>query len=154
MHGDLAIRTKDDLFFLRGRSDDTLKIAGKRLGLAEVEEVLLGVTDVARAAAMGVEDAAKGQALVVFLVPKPDASGELPELAARAIESRRCSAFVPGAVHLLNELPKTRCQKLMRRIIRNIYTGKPPGDLTAPDNPTAIESLERLAAEIQNSRSG
>jgi acetyl-CoA synthetase len=65
VHGDLAIRTKDDLFFLRGRSDDTLKIAGKRLGSAEVEEVLLGVAGVAEAAAIGVDDAAKGQALVV-----------------------------------------------------------------------------------------
>ncbi|MFM7305827.1 MAG: AMP-binding enzyme [Alphaproteobacteria bacterium] len=154
MHGDLAIRTKDDLFFLRRRSDDTLKIAGKRPGLAEVEEVLLGMTGVARAAAIGVEDPAKGRALVVFLVPKPDAPEELPELAARAIESRRSREFVPGAVHLLNELPKTRCQKVMRRIIRNIYTGKPPGDLTPLDNPTGIESLERLAAEMQNFRSG
>jgi acetyl-CoA synthetase len=56
-------------------------------------------------------------------------------------------------VHLLNELPKTRSQKLMRRVIRTIYTGKPPGDLTALDNPTAIKSLERLAAEMQNLRS-
>jgi acetyl-CoA synthetase len=154
VHGDLAIRTKDDLFFLRGRSDDTLKIAGKRLGSAEVEEVLLGVAGVAEAAAIGVEDAAKGHALVVFLVPKPDAPKELPELAARAIEARLSRAFRPGAVHLLNELPKTRSQKLMRRVIRNIYTGKPPGDLTPLDNPTAIESLERLAAEMQNFRSG
>jgi acetyl-CoA synthetase len=147
VHGDLAIRTKNDVFFLRGRSDDTLKIAGKRLGSAEVEEVLLGVAGVAEAAAIGVEDAVKGQALVVFLVPKHDAPKDLPELAARAIEARLSRAFRPAAVHLLNELPKTRSQKVMRRVIRNIYTGRPPGDLTALDNRASIETLERLATQ-------
>ena len=147
VHGDLAIRTQEDVFFLRGRSDDTLKIAGKRLGSAEVEEVLLGIAGVAEAAAIGVEDAAKGQVLVVFLVPKPDAPEALPEIAARAIEKRLSRAFRPAAIHLLNELPKTRSQKVMRRVIRNIYTGRTPGDLTALDNPTAIEALQRLAAQ-------
>ena len=147
VHGDLAVRTQKDVFFLRGRSDDTLKIAGKRLGSAEVEEVLLGLAGVAEAAAIGVEDSAKGQALVVFLVPKPDAPKGLPELAARAIEVRLSRAFRPAAVHLLNELPKTRSQKVMRRVIRNIYTGRSPGDLTALDNPTSIETLELLATQ-------
>jgi acetyl-CoA synthetase len=83
----------------------------------------------------------------VFLVPKPDAPKGLPELAARAIEVRLSRAFRPAAVHLLNELPKTRSQKVMRRVIRNIYTGRSPGDLTALDNPTSIETLERLATQ-------
>jgi acetyl-CoA synthetase len=83
----------------------------------------------------------------VFLVPKPDAPKGLPELDARAIEVRLSRAFRPAAVHLLNELPKTRSQKVMRRVIRNIYTGRSPGDLTALDNPTSIETLERLATQ-------
>jgi len=144
IHGDLAIRNEGDLFFLRGRSDDTLKIAGKRLGSAEVEELLLTLPGVAEAAAIGVEDARKGQSLVVFLVPKPDAPGDLEARAARAIEGGLSRAFRPSAVHLLKELPKTRSQKVMRRVIRNVFTGQAPGDLTSLDNPSATEALREL----------
>ena len=144
IHGDLAIRNEGDLFFLRGRSDDTLKIAGKRLGSAEVEELLLTLPDVAEAAAIGVEDARKGQRLVLFLVPKPDAPGDLEARAAQAIEVGLSRAFRPSAVHLLKELPKTRSQKVMRRVIRNVYAGQVPGDLTSLDNPSAIEALREL----------
>lgn len=148
IHGDLAMRGEGDPFFLRGRSDDTLKIAGKRLGSAEVEEVLLTLPGVAEAAAIGVEDARKGQSLVVFLVPKPDAPGDLEARAAQAIEAGLSRAFRPSAVHLVQELPKTRSQKVMRRVIRNIYAGLAPGDLTSLDNPSAIAALRELRASI------
>ncbi|MBR0669694.1 AMP-binding protein [Neoroseomonas soli] len=144
VHGDLAIRGTDDVFFLRGRSDDTLKIAGKRLGSAEVEEVLLGLPGVAEAAAIGVEDAAKGQKLVVFVVPKPDAPAGLSEAVPREVEKHLGRAFRPGAVHVVAELPKTRSLKIMRRVIRNVYTGQAPGDLTALDNPSSLAALGAL----------
>jgi len=141
VHGDLAIRDADGVFFLRGRSDDTLKVAGKRLGSAEVEEVVLALPGVAEAAAIGVEDAAKGQKLVVFIVAKPGAPEGLPEAATREVEKHLGKAFRPGAVHLVTELPKTRSQKIMRRVIRNLYAGQPPGDLTSLDNPSALEAV-------------
>ncbi len=141
VHGDLAIRDADGVFFLRGRSDDTLKVAGKRLGSAEVEEVVLSLHGVAEAAAIGVEDAVKGQKLVVFIVPKPDAPDGLPQAATREVEKHLGKAFRPGAVHLVRELPKTRSQKIMRRVIRNLYTGQAPGDLTSLDNPSALDAV-------------
>jgi len=145
VHGDLALREEGGVFFLRGRSDDTLKVAGKRLGSAEVEEVVLAIPGVAEAAAIGVEDALKGQKLVVFLVAKPDAGPGLEAAAARAVEQHLGRAFRPGAVHLVAEMPKTRSQKIMRRVIRNLYTGKPPGDLSSLDNPSALEAIRASA---------
>ncbi|TCZ51439.1 AMP-binding protein [Roseicella aquatilis] len=144
VHGDLALRRDDGVFFLRGRSDDTLKIAGKRLGSAEVEEVLLELPGVAEAAAIGVEDPAKGQKLVVFLVPAPDAPPDLEAAVVPHVERRLSRAFRPTAVHLVKELPKTRSQKIMRRVIRSLYTGQAPGDLTALDNPSALPPLSAL----------
>ena len=76
VHGDLALRREDGNFFMMGRSDDTLKVAGKRLGPAEVEEVVLELHDVAEAAAIGVDDPDKGQKLVVFVVRAPGAGDE------------------------------------------------------------------------------
>lgn len=145
MHGDLALRRGDGVFFLRGRSDDTLKIAGKRLGSAEVEEVLLELPGVAEAAAIGVDDPVKGQKLVVFLVPDPDAPHDLEAVAPPHVEQRLGRAFRPAAVHIVKELPKTRSLKIMRRVIRNLYTGRAPGDLTALDNPSALPPLKALA---------
>ncbi len=145
VHGDLALRRSDGVFFLRGRSDDTLKIAGKRLGSAEVEEALLELRGVAEAAAIGVEDAAKGQKLVVFLVPARDAPPDLAAAVAPHVEKRLGRAFRPAAVHLVADLPKTRSLKIMRRVIRNLYTGRAPGDLSALDNPSALPLLEALA---------
>src|SRR4029453_12476573 len=76
IHGALAIRTPTGEFFLRGRSDDTLKLAGKRIGPAEIENVLLELPGVSECASIGVEDAAKGQMLVVFIIPSGDSKGD------------------------------------------------------------------------------
>jgi acetyl-CoA synthetase len=144
VHGDLAIRRSDGIFFLRGRSDDTLKIAGKRLGSAEVEEILLELEGVEAVAAIGVEDVAKGQRLVVFIIPAPNAPSGLAEAVVPHVDRRLGRAFRPSAVHLVTELPRTRSLKVMRRVIRNLYTGQPPGDLTALDNPSALPPLQAL----------
>ena len=142
---DLTLRGVDGVFFLRGRSDDTLKVAGKRLGSAEVEEVVLALPGVAEAAAIGVDDPLKGQRLVIFLVPRADAPPGLEAAATGAVETQLGRAFRPGAVHVVAELPKTRSQKIMRRVIRNLYAGQPPGDLTALDNPAALGAVSAVA---------
>jgi acetyl-CoA synthetase len=147
IHGDLALRTSRGDFFMRGRSDDTLKIAGKRLGPAEVEEILLELPGVSEAAAIGVDDAAKGQSLVVFVIPS--AAGrtqdDLPSLVARQVEIRVGKPFRPSRVHVVDQLPKTRSSKVMRRVIRSVYCGLPAGDLSSLDNPSAIAAIERAA---------
>src|SRR3546814_6127367 len=85
VHGDLALRTREGNFFMMGRSDDTLKVAGKRLGPAEVEEVVLELPQLAEAAAIGVNDSQKGQKLVVFVVAKPDVDATPAALQAAVI---------------------------------------------------------------------
>lgn len=148
VHGDLALRTSDGNYFMMGRSDDTLKVAGKRLGPAEVEEVVLELPDVAEAAAIGVADADKGQKLVVFVVPKPDAGtagGDLEAVVSGHVDKRLGRPFRPGRVHVVAQLPKTRSSKIMRRVIRSVYCGQPPGDLSSLDNPGALDEVRAAA---------
>ncbi len=147
-HGDLALRRADGDFFMRGRSDDTLKVAGKRLGPAEVEEIVLEVPGVAEAAAIGVDDPDKGQRLVVFVVPMPGTGEGAAVLPARVTEHvgvRLGKPFRPGAVHVVGQLPKTRSSKIMRRAIRSAYCDLPPGDLSSLDNPSALDGIRAAA---------
>ncbi|MDR5752403.1 MULTISPECIES: AMP-binding protein [unclassified Caballeronia] len=148
VHGDLALRTPEGDFFMMGRSDDTLKVAGKRLGPAEVEEVVLELSDVAEAAAIGVADAEKGQKLVVFVVAKPAAKAVGSDLEATVsvhVGERLGRPFKPGRVHVVQQLPKTRSSKIMRRLIRSVYCGLPPGDLSSLDNPAALDEVRAAA---------
>jgi acetyl-CoA synthetase len=148
LHGDLAVRRADGQLFLRGRSDDTLKIAGKRLGPAEVEELVLKVPGVVDAAAVGMADAASGEKLVVFIVARAGAAQAAAALAARVadvVQEGLGKPFRPAAVHLVSQLPKTRSGKTLRRLIRNIYAGLPPGDLSSLDNPAALDEVRDIA---------
>jgi len=148
VHGDLALRTSDGSYFILGRSDDTMKIAGKRLGPAEVEEILLELGDVSEAAAIGIDDPVKGQKLIVFIVRPANADRTEAAMVAdvgRLIEHRLGKAFRPARVHSVAELPKTRSLKIMRRVIRQVYCGLPPGDLSSLDNPTALEVIRAAA---------
>lgn len=147
-HGDLAIRTVSGVLFLLGRSDDTLKVAGKRLGPAEVEDVVLELPDVSEVAAIGVEDAVKGQRLVVFIVPRAGVQASAAALQATviaAVGERLGKPFQPSQVHLVAQLPRTRSMKVMRRVIRRVYSNQDPGDLTSLENPSAIGPIRDLA---------
>jgi acetyl-CoA synthetase len=149
VHGDLALRHEDGNFFMMGRSDDTLKIAGKRLGPAEVEEVVLELPEVAEAAAIGVDDRDKGQKLVVFVVGAPDGGRDAKQVAQQVtqhVDKRLGRPFRPSAVHLVAQLPKTRSSKIMRRVIRSVYCSLPPGDLSSLDNPAALDEIRAAAA--------
>lgn len=149
VHGDLALRRADGYYFMMGRSDDTLKVAGKRLGPAEVEEIVLELPQVAEAAAIGVDDADKGQKLVVFVVRKPgvaDAPEGLGKSVIAHVDKRLGRPFRPSAVHEVGQLPKTRSSKIMRRVIRSVYCGTPPGDLSSLDNPAALDDIRGAAA--------
>jgi acetyl-CoA synthetase len=153
VHGDLAVHRSDDgSFFLMGRSDDTRKIAGKRVGSAEIEEVLLGLSVVGEAAAIGVKDPVKGEKLIVFVVASRGDVGDhttLPEEVSRVIERRLGKPFRPARVHVVAELPKTPSGKVMRRVIRNVYCGEQPGDLSALDNPEATDGIRSAAQSDQ-----
>ena len=147
IHGDLALHDDQGYFYILGRSDDTLKIAGKRLGPAEVEEILLALKEVSEAAAIGVSDPSKGQKLVVFVIASPDYKGEaaaLEILIKDHVANRMGKPFRPSQVYIMKDLPKTRSQKVMRRLIRNIFMQEKLGDLSALNNPSAMEELQEV----------
>jgi acetyl-CoA synthetase len=146
VHGDWAAIDEDGLWYILGRSDDTIKIAGKRLGPAEVESVLVEHPAVLEAAAIGVPDPTKGQALVCFCVLRPgqDASAGLSEALRAMVAERLGKPLRPAAVEFVSELPKTRNAKVMRRVIRSAYLDQDPGDLSSLENPLAVEEIKRV----------
>ena len=148
VHGDWALIDSDGLWFILGRSDDTIKVAGKRLGPAEVEAAALDGKSVAEAAAVGVPDAMKGQAVVVFVVAREGADlATIRKDVSRRIESSLGRPFRPLSVHLIPRLPKTRNGKILRRLIRSVYLGEPPGDLSSIDDPAVLVPIQQLAGE-------
>ncbi|GAA4558746.1 AMP-binding protein [Pseudonocardia xishanensis] len=139
-HGDHAIVDADGQWFLRGRSDDVMNVAGKRLAPAEVEAVLITHPAVAEAAVVGVPDETKGEAVWAFWV-----GAEVGDEAAVAAELRTRVAgelgkpFAPSLVRRVSELPKTRSAKIMRRAVRAAVLGLDPGDLSGAENPGALD---------------
>jgi acetyl-CoA synthetase len=148
VHGDWASADEDGYWYLHGRSDDTLNIAGKRIGPAEIESAAVGHAAVAEAAAVGVPHEVKGEVAWVFCVLKPGQEGD-QELAA-AIADRAADelgrAFRPDRVLFVNALPKTRSAKIVRRAVRATVLGQEPGDLSSVENPEALDEIERLLA--------
>lgn len=145
VHGDFAAIDSDGLWYILGRSDDTIKVAGKRLGPAEVESVLVSHPDVVEAAAIGVPDEIKGSHLVVFCVLTADATPSEPlrEELREKIVSAMGKPLAPYAVLFVSDLPKTRNAKVMRRMIRSAYLGGQPGDTSSLVNPEAVEEIRR-----------
>ncbi len=158
VHGDFAMRDKDDHWFILGRSDDTLKVAGKRVGPAEVESLLVAHPLVVEAAVIGVPDELKGTAMVAFVVlsvPEAVATGAASaddsplithhsslETELKALVSRDMGKpLAPSKIHFVAALPKTRNAKVMRRVIRSAYLGEAPGDLSALENPLSIDEI-------------
>jgi acetyl-CoA synthetase len=149
VHGDWAYVADDGLWYVLGRSDDTIKIAGKRLGPAEVESVLVGSPDVAEAAAIGVPDELKGEVLVCFVVLRPGV-GAGPELARRLMDmvaGALGKPLRPQAVEFVVELPRTRNAKILRRVVKAVYLGMEPGDLSSLENPSAIEAISATRSD-------
>jgi len=135
----------DGLWYILGRSDDTIKVAGKRIGPAEVESVLVAHAAVSEAAAIGVPDELKGEALVCFCVLKP---GREPTEALREELKNKLIAelgkpMAPKTLRFVNDLPKTRNAKVMRRIIRAAYLGQELGDVSSLENPAAVEEIRK-----------
>ena len=144
-HGDWAAVDSDGMWYILGRSDDTIKVAGKRLGPAEVESILVAHPAVAEAACIGVPDPLKGQAVVCFCVLR---QGHEPSDALRAELRKKVALSLgkplrPREIKFVRDLPKTRNAKLMRRVARAAYLGQPTGDLSALENPQSVEEIRR-----------
>jgi acetyl-CoA synthetase len=140
-HGDLVDIDEDGSFRILGRADDTLKIAGKRTGPAEIESLVLEHEGIVEAAAIGIPDSIRGEALVLLVVTT-NADNGLEDEVRRLIGERLGRPFVPRRVHVVAELPRTRTGKIMRRLARNAYLGAEPlGDTSALENPAALDLL-------------
>ncbi|MGI8928741.1 MAG: AMP-binding protein [Candidatus Limnocylindrales bacterium] len=147
VHGDWAMVDRDGYWFIQGRSDDTLKVAGKRVGPAEVESAAVAHAAVLEAAAVGIPHDIKGETIIVFIRLRP---GEVDDPDLRRSVSDKVveqlgKALKPEAIHVVSDLPRTRSGKVMRRVARAAYLGVDPGDLSALENPAAVEAIRTAA---------
>jgi len=140
VHGDWASVDEDGFWFLHGRSDDTLNIAGKRIGPAELESAAVGHPAVREAAAVGVPHAVKGETAWIFACLLPGAEAT-PEEIADHVADELGKAFKPERVVFVDALPKTRSAKIVRRAVRAAALGTDPGDLSSVENPEAIDAI-------------
>jgi acetyl-CoA synthetase len=147
-HGDWASVDEDGYWFLHGRSDDTLNIAGKRIGPAEFESAAVDHPAVVECAAIGVPHDVKGTAVWCFCIlasnvePTDALRGEIKE----AVSKELGKAFAPTEIKFVEELPKTRSAKILRRAIRAKVLGEDPGDLSSLENPNALAALDEVLA--------
>ncbi len=144
-HGDWASVDGDGYWFLHGRSDDTLNIAGKRIGPAEIESAAVAHPAVTEAAAVGVPHEVKGEVAWVFCVLAPGRSAT-PEEVAGLVAADLGKAFAPDRVVFVPALPKTRSAKIVRRAVRATALGTDPGDLSSVENPEALEAISKALA--------
>ncbi len=144
VHGDWASADEDGFWFLHGRSDDTLNIAGKRIGPAELESAAVAHPAVREAAAIGVPHEVKGEVAWIFCCLLPGAAASEADV-AETVAAELGRAFKPDRVIFVDALPKTRSAKIVRRAVRAIALGTDPGDLSSLENP---ESLDAIAAAV------
>ncbi|MBD0329539.1 MAG: AMP-binding protein [Thermoleophilia bacterium] len=142
-HGDWASVDEDGYWYLHGRSDDTLNIAGKRIGPAELESAAVAHPDVAEAAAIGVPHDIKGEVAWLFCVPRPEVVPDerVATAVARTVADALGKAFRPARVVWVQALPKTRSAKIVRRAVRAKVLGQDPGDLSSLENPDALDEI-------------
>jgi len=141
-HGDWASVDEDGYWYLHGRSDDTLNVAGKRIGPAELESAAVNHPGIAEAAAIGVPHPVKGEVPWLFCVPNPGATPK-PDEVARAVTDELGKAFKPERIFFVSSLPKTRSAKIVRRAVRAKALGEDPGDLSTLENPESLEEIAR-----------
>jgi acetyl-CoA synthetase len=153
-HGDFAMVDDDGQWFIRGRSDDVMNVAGKRLAPAEVESVMITHPLVVEAAVVGVPDSVKGEAVWGFWVPQAGDGSEIDAETADLVGAELAALvgrelgkpFTPSRIWRVAALPKTRSAKIMRRAIRAAALGIDPGDLSGAENPDAVREIRRLVA--------
>jgi acetyl-CoA synthetase len=148
-HGDWARADEDGGWFLLGRSDEAINVAGKRLGPSEVESILVADARIAEAATIGVPDETKGEAVWCFAVPVgafDEADESLAGELAEAVADELGRPFKPSRVVIVPALPKTRSAKILRRAVRAAALGENPGDLSSAENPESLDAIRAALA--------
>jgi acetyl-CoA synthetase len=146
-HGDWARIDESGYWYILGRSDDTLKVAGRRIGPGEIESILVSHPNVVEAAVIGVPHEAKGSVPIAFCVPSDgnDGGPELCEDLQRLVEKELGRPLRPERIFLVSALPHTRNAKVMRRVIRSAYLNEDLGNLSALENPDAVKAICQIA---------
>jgi acetyl-CoA synthetase len=146
VHGDWASVDEDGFWYLHGRSDDTLNIAGKRIGPAEIESAAVSVPEVVMAAAIGVPHEVKGEVIVIYVVAAPGIAIDAPLTATveQAVIDTLGKAFRPAVIEWVGDLPRTRSAKIMRRVVKALALGREPGDISSLENPDSLAGIKPL----------
>ncbi|MEY3953410.1 MAG: Acetyl-coenzyme synthetase [Pseudomonadota bacterium] len=149
---DWGVRDADGYYFILGRTDDVINVAGHRLGTREIEESISSHSAVAEVAVVGVADQLKGQVAMAFAVLKDASKAGTPELAKaleaellKVVDDQLGAVARPARIRFVNVLPKTRSGKLLRRAIQAVCEGRDPGDLTTIDDPASLQQLKDVA---------
>jgi propionyl-CoA synthetase len=152
---DWGIRDEDGYYFILGRTDDVINVAGHRLGTREIEESLSSHAAVAEVAVVGVADALKGQVAMAFVVLKDAAAAASPAAALqlegelmKVVDQQLGAVARPSRVRFVGVLPKTRSGKLLRRAIQAVVEGREPGDLTTIEDPSALQQIRDLVGPV------
>ena len=148
VHSDFAMKDADGHWYILGRSDDTLNVAGKRVGPAEIESLLVADERVAEAAVIGVPHSIKGTAMVAFCVLTENTETENLEAELKSVVAKDMGKpLTPSRIYFVSALPKTRNAKVMRRVIRSAYLGEDAGDLSALENPKSVKEIQIFRIE-------
>lgn len=149
--GDYAVQDKDGYFWLLGRADDVLKVAGHRIGTAELESSLVSNHSISEAAVCGIPDDIKGEVIIAFLVPK-DGVSVSDSLKAAIIETIRKdigAIATPQAIYFVSKLPKTRSGKIMRRLLKAIASNEKIGDVSTLEDGAAVSEIQTAFDELK-----
>ncbi|MFC2051507.1 acetyl-coenzyme A synthetase, partial [Chloroflexota bacterium] len=152
--GDFAMRDENGYFWLLGRADEVLKIAGHRIGTAEIEDAVISHESVAEVAGVSKPDEIKGEALVLFVTLK---DGHSPSDALRKGITKHIRQAIgpiatPDEIYFVESMPKTRSGKIMRRVLKAVASGKSPGDLTTLEDEGSIEEVKRAYEALQKAK--
>jgi propionyl-CoA synthetase len=158
---DWGIRDKDGYYFILGRTDDVINVAGHRLGTREIEEAVSSYPSIAEVAVVGVSDQIKGQVPMAFAVVKnpsqietADERKAMEKAIMNTVDKELGAIARPGRVLFVSQLPKTRSGKMLRRSIQAIAEGHDPGDLTTLDDPTTIQQIQSAVEESKQTKKG
>jgi len=152
--GDYAVRDEDGYFWILGRADEVLKVAGHRIGTAELEDVAISHPKIAEAAVVGKDDPVKGESIVVFarleegVAPSPSLKKEL----AGHIRKAMGPVAVPDEVHFVARLPKTRSGTVMRRVLKAVANNTAIGDVTALEDESSVEEIMKAYKELKEEK--
>jgi propionyl-CoA synthetase len=142
---DWAIKDQDGYFFILGRTDDVINVAGHRLGTREIEESISSHSNVAEVAVVGVEDQLKGQVAIGFVIAKDtNKTANMEAEVMKTVDSQLGAVARPARVYLVSALPKTRSGKIVRRALQAVAEGRDPGDISTMEDQSVLAQIKQV----------